>query len=127
MCIRDSFEGAQGAKLIQKLADSYSNNQPTNCDSSKVTEVINFNNDTIYDIEGDLIPNEKMIFIHLEDGRKFAIRPSGTEPKIKFYLFGHCPADKITDENINDIKEQTNNNLTSLWKWIQCDIEKRLA
>ena len=121
------FEGAQGAKLIQKLADSYSNNQPTNCDSSKVTEVINFNNDTIYDIEGDLIPNEKMIFIHLEDGRKFAIRPSGTEPKIKFYLFGHCPADKITDENLNDIKEQTNNNLSSLWKWIQCDIEKRLA
>ena len=68
-----------------------------------------------------------MIFIHLEDGRKFSIRPSGTEPKIKFYLFGHCPADKITDENLNDIKEQTNNNLSSLWKWIQCDIEKRLA
>ncbi|MEC7856108.1 MAG: hypothetical protein VYA96_00005, partial [Verrucomicrobiota bacterium] len=60
------------------------------------------------------------------DGRKFAIRPSGTEPKIKFYLFGHSPPEKITRNNLNDIKEQTNNGLLSLWEWIQNDIEKRL-
>ena len=81
------FEGAQGAQLIQKLADSYSINPPSICDFSKATKVINFSKDIIHDSEGDLIPKEKMIFIHLEDGRKFAIRPSGTEPKIKFYLF----------------------------------------
>ncbi|MFR1411855.1 MAG: hypothetical protein ACLSUW_05865 [Akkermansia sp.] len=30
-----------------------------------------------------------MIFVDLADGRSFAVRPSGTEPKIKYYLFGH--------------------------------------
>lgn len=28
-------------------------------------------------------------FVDLADGRSFAVRPSGTEPKIKYYLFGH--------------------------------------
>ena len=120
------FEGAQGAQLIQKLADSYSINPPSICDFSKATKVINFSKDIIHDSEGDLIPKEKMIFIHLEDGRKFAIRPSGTEPKIKFYLFGHSLPEKITTNNLNDIKEQTNIGLLSLWEWIQNDIEKRL-
>jgi phosphoglucomutase len=34
------------------------------------------------------LPKEKMLFVDLADGRSFAVRPSGTEPKIKFYLFG---------------------------------------
>ncbi|MFN9942795.1 MAG: hypothetical protein ACK56I_25350, partial [bacterium] len=29
-----------------------------------------------------------MLFVDLADGRSFAVRPSGTEPKIKYYLFG---------------------------------------
>lgn len=29
-----------------------------------------------------------MIFVDLADGRSFAVRPSGTEPKIKYYLSG---------------------------------------
>ena len=28
-----------------------------------------------------------MLVVDLEDGRRFAVRPSGTEPKIKFYMF----------------------------------------
>jgi phosphoglucomutase len=29
-----------------------------------------------------------MLFVDLADGRSFAVRPSGTEPKIKYYMFG---------------------------------------
>ena len=32
-----------------------------------------------------------MLFFDLADGRSFAVRPSGTEPKIKFYLFTAAP------------------------------------
>ena len=39
-----------------------------------------------------------MIFVDLADGRSFAVRPSGTEPKIKYYLFGHGkPGDPVKE------------------------------
>ena len=121
-----TLEGADGAKLIQKLVKSYSEDPPTECHSSKVTKIINFAKETIVDIEGDSIPKENMIFIYLEDGRHFAIRPSGTEPKIKFYLFGYCSPKEISATNLVDAKETTNNNISSLWDWIQKDMDSRL-
>ncbi|MAB61304.1 MAG: phosphomannomutase [Verrucomicrobiales bacterium] len=121
-----TLEGADGAKLIQKLVKSYSEDPPTECHSSKVTKIINFAKETIVDIEGDSIPKENMIFIYLEDGRHFAIRPSGTEPKIKFYLFGYCSPKEISATNLEDAKETTNNNISSLWDWIQKDMDSRL-
>ena len=120
------LEGADGAKLIQKLVKSYSESQPINCDSSNVTKVVNFAKENILDVEGDSIPKENMIFIHLEDGRHFAIRPSGTEPKIKFYLFGYCSPETIRETSLDDAKEITNKNIFSLWQWIQNDIDRRL-
>ena len=105
---------------------SYSESQPINCDSSNVTKVVNFAKENILDIEGDSIPKENMLFIYLEDGRHFAIRPSGTEPKIKFYLFGHCAPEIIRQTGLDDAKEITNKNISSLWQWIQNDIDRRL-
>ena len=120
------LEGADGAELIQKLVKSYSELQPTKCDSSNVTKVVNFAKENILDIEGDSIPKENMLFIYLEDGRHFAIRPSGTEPKIKFYLFGHCAPEIIRQTGLDNAKEKTNKNISSLWQWIQNDIDRRL-
>ena len=39
-----------------------------------------------------------MLFVDLEDGRSFAVRPSGTEPKIKYYLFGKDGAKHLAEE-----------------------------
>ena len=43
--------------------------------------------ETIHDSEGDRIPAEAMLMITLADNRRIAVRPSGTEPKIKYYMF----------------------------------------
>ena len=40
------------------------------------------------DEDEDPLPQENFIKLHLENGFSIAIRPSGTEPKIKYYLFG---------------------------------------
>lgn len=83
----ETLTGADGAAQIQKLALSYVESPPSEIDGAKVARIRDFSNEDIVDEEGDLIPKEKMVFVDLEDGRAFAVRPSGTEPKIKFYLF----------------------------------------
>lgn len=83
-----TFEGAEGAAKIQKLADSYANQPPTEFDGSPVIRTVDYSKGGHLDEEGDTIPKEKMLWVFTADGRAFAVRPSGTEPKIKYYLYG---------------------------------------
>ncbi len=115
------MEGADGAAKIQALADSYANNPPNIVDGSPVLRTRDFSRQDLYDQEGDLIPKEKMLFIDLEDGRSFAVRPSGTEPKIKFYLFGKSAPSPDLDAS----KAKVSAGLDSLWSWIEADAAKR--
>jgi phosphoglucomutase len=115
------MEGADGAAKIQTLAESYAANPPTEADGAPVAKVRDFAKQDIFDQEGDLIPKEKMIFIDLADGRSFAVRPSGTEPKIKFYLFGKAaPGGELATA-----KQSVRNALESLWTWIEADAKNR--
>lgn len=111
------MEGADGASKIQNIANSYSANPPAEIDGSAVTRVRDFANQDIYDQEGDLLPKEKMIFIDLDDGRTFAVRPSGTEPKIKFYLFGRAGPGGVLAEAKTAVRQ----GLESLWKALEAD------
>lgn len=124
-----TFEGAEGASKIQKLADGYVSNPPTAFDGSAVTGVVDYSKGGHKDEEGDDIPKEKMLFVHLADGRSFAVRPSGTEPKIKYYLYGkQLPASgKFTSDELTAAKQNVTNRLKALWEAIDQDIEKRLA
>jgi len=83
----ETLTGADGAAQIQDLAQSYIDNPPTEIDGVKVSQFRDFLNGDHVDEEGDAIPKEKMVFVDLEDGRAFAVRPSGTEPKIKYYIY----------------------------------------
>lgn len=124
------MEGAQGAGKIQRLAKSYSEKPPAEVDGSAVSELLDFATQEIQDVEGDTLPKENMLIVKLEDGRSFAVRPSGTEPKIKYYLFGKQePRDreKFLLENLPGIKTGTGESLKTLWAWLEQDIEKRLA
>jgi phosphoglucomutase len=115
------MEGADGAAKIQALADSYANNPPDIVDGSKVLRTRDFSRQDLYDQEGDLIPKEKMLFIDLEDGRSFAVRPSGTEPKIKFYLFGKASP----SPDLESSRAKVAAGLDTLWAWIEADAAKR--
>ena len=124
-----TFEGAEGATQIQRLLATYVAQPPNEVLGSKVVAVKNFETDTIRDVEGDEIPREKMLIFELADRTRIAVRGSGTEPKIKYYLFAqHLPdGSGFSPEELGAIKTQVAAKLETLWEWLQADAEKRVA
>jgi phosphoglucomutase len=125
-----TFEGADGAAKIQRLVESYAAAPPAAIEGVAVTGLRNFATETFKDIEGDTIPKEKMLMIDLADGRRVAVRPSGTEPKIKFYMFARRSPEAgrtFTSDELAAIKTEVGASLEHLWTWIQKDVDSRLA
>ena len=84
----------------------------------------------IVDEEGEPVSTEKMLFVDLADGRSFAVRPSGTEPKIKYYMFARqLPAagQRLTQDELASAKIKVSASLESLWAFLEKDIDVRLA
>ncbi len=119
------FEGAAGSEKIRRLAESYKASPPKEIDGSAVTEVVDFSQGGIRDVEGDELPEEKMTMFHLADGRRVAVRPSGTEPKIKFYLFGRRSVE--SRDELGTIKTELDQALNRLWEFLRADAERRAA
>jgi len=121
------FEGAEGAQLIAKLAASYADHPPVEIDGSAVVKVENFGTDTIHDVEGELVPSEGMIIFTLADGRRAAVRPSGTEPKIKYYIFGveKPSGGKMTPTEVAAARERVQAGIDRLWDWLHADAKRR--
>ncbi len=117
------MEGADGAAKIAALTKSYMQTPPTEMDGSAVVAVRDFSTGTLIDAEGEPIPAEKMLFIDLADGRSFAVRPSGTEPKIKFYLFAH--GEKGAE--LTESKAAVRAGIESLWAAVEADARTRMA
>lgn len=84
-------KGKEGADEIKAMMKGYRSNPPASINNSKVIRVNDYEklishdlvNDTTSKI--DLIKSDVLQFF-LEDGSKISVRPSGTEPKIKFYF-----------------------------------------
>ena len=119
------FEGAEGADKIRRLADSYNVDPPHEIDHSKVVAVKDFASGEMRDAEGDLLPREKMTIFELADARRIAVRPSGTEPKIKFYLFGRSAG--VSSDSLVEAKASLAAALDRLWTWLQEDAQKRVG
>lgn len=123
------FEGATGAETMQKLMKSYTSHPPTKLAGTDVVKLTHFGIDTVIDTEGDVVPKENMLFLDLADGNRFAVRPSGTEPKIKYYFFGrNVPAKgtTIAAADLPKIKADVASALQSLWADVQKDIAERI-
>ena len=88
----------------------------------KVAKVRDFATTTYEDAEGDEVPKQGMLVVDMEDGNSFAVRPSGTEPKIKYYLFGNDePADDLADS-----QAKVTEVLEKLWEAIEVDMQQRI-
>jgi phosphoglucomutase len=125
------FEGAEGANKIGRLIESYNASPFLEVLGSRVIGIKNFDRDMVEDVEGDLVPKEKMLIFELADpagAGRIAVRPSGTEPKIKYYLFAQRRPEngKFDSAELSRIKAQVREKLDRLWDWLQQDAEKRL-
>jgi len=123
------FEGAEGANKIASLTKSYAADPIREILGTKLMNIRNFETDEIRDVEGDLIPKTKMLMFELEDGTRIAVRPSGTEPKIKYYLFARrLPGkEKFGGAELERIKTEIGAKLNHLWDWLRKDAESRLG
>jgi phosphoglucomutase len=122
------FEGAEGANRIATLMKSYAADPVREILGSRVATIKNFETDEIRDVEGDLIPKTKMLMFGLEGGTRITVRPSGTEPKIKYYLFARRQpeSEKFTAAELDRIKAEVEKQLEDLWNWLRKDAESRL-
>ena len=123
-----TMEGAEGASRIRRLVASYAESPPKELDGSTVVAFQNFATEEIHDSEGDLLPKENLLIFELQDGRRAAIRPSGTEPKIKFYFFGRAlppVGQRFDSEQLEAVKPRVIASLERLWETLRTDAARR--
>ena len=93
-------KGKAGLEEIQAMMKSYRENPPASIGGSPVVKVIDYNKP-----EETGLPKSNVLQFYTEDGSVVSVRPSGTEPKIKFY-FGVHGAN--SEEKIALLKQQFN-------------------
>ena len=89
-------KGKTGAEEIQKMMMDFRNNPPKQLDNDEVVEIIDY-----LETEKTQLPKSNVLQYLLKSGSKVSVRPSGTEPKIKFYFSIVIPMkDKGEYENL---------------------------
>ena len=83
-------KGKSGAEEIQAMMDGFRKNPPTSLGGSTIVTIKDYKNSTSLDIaSGETtridLPSSNVLQFFTEDGSIISARPSGTEPKIKFY------------------------------------------
>ncbi|HEV2841148.1 MAG TPA: phospho-sugar mutase [Chthoniobacterales bacterium] len=122
-----TFEGAEGAETIKRLLGSYVTRPPKEMLGAQIIQVKNFETDTYRDMEGDEIPKEKMLIFEFGDHTRIAVRASGTEPKIKYYLFAQRRPDggKFDASELAATKTEVSKHLERVWDWLREDAATR--
>ena len=109
-----TLEGAEGAKKIQEMLSNMRNKPFKQIGSSKVIKFIDYKNEIIKDFilgketKTDL-PNSNVLYYELENDSWCCIRPSGTEPKIKFYLGVKAESIENADKEMELMKQEIKN------------------
>ena len=85
------LSGIEGLAKIQSIMETLRNNTPAEVGGYKVVSARDYKLDTIRDTETGAVkptglPASNVLYYDLEDGAWICVRPSGTEPKIKFYF-----------------------------------------
>lgn len=85
-------KGKEGAEQIKQMMTDFRNSPVSSLAGAKVVLVKDFQEQTAWNLVKNEkvamndIPKSNVLIYYTEDGSKVAIRPSGTEPKIKFYF-----------------------------------------
>lgn len=85
-----TLKGIEGLEKIQQILESLRNDPPVQIGAYKVISARDYKKDTIKNLEtGEVtptgLPSSNVLYFDLNDDAWLCVRPSGTEPKIKFY------------------------------------------
>ncbi len=117
------YEGAAGSQKIKNILESYRSAAPKAFGDVKVSGFTDFGEDEIIDADGQKIPPQDFYFLELSNGYSFAVRGSGTEPKIKFYVFGR--SDVLDPEDLIKVKAVAAVEMQSVLAAIEADARVR--
>ena len=86
-----TLKGIEGLAKIQSIMDTLRANAPAEIGKYQVTAVRDYKKDTITDVKTGAVkpiglPSSNVLYYELTDDAWVCVRPSGTEPKVKFYL-----------------------------------------
>lgn len=112
-------KGQQGEQEIKAMMTKFRTSPPAEINGITVTRLLDYQALTEKDLKTGKttaldFPKSDVIQFYLEDGTKVSVRPSGTEPKIKFYISVHTSlaskndfgaATKNLDEKINGVDQ----------------------
>ena len=84
-------KGMRGQEEIAEMMQEYRNNPPTIINGSEVVQLLDYETQVGKNLQTNetwklTLPKSNVLQFILEDGTKISARPSGTEPKIKFYF-----------------------------------------
>jgi phosphoglucomutase len=98
--INKVIEGRRGVEQMKQLMAAFRSSPPPTVGGLKLTEVYDYQAHEVRALDGSgttrplPAPSGDLLIFRTEaQGTRFAARPSGTEPKIKFYLFARTPVD----------------------------------
>ncbi len=108
-----TLEGIDGAAQIKAVMDKFRDNQPTQFNGIQVVLTEDFLHNTATTSDGQVenltTPPSNVLKYHLEDGSWLAVRPSGTEPKIKFYLAAVAETNDASADKLSAFATDINN------------------
>lgn len=119
-----TFEGSEGMASIQALMHSYRQQPPVTIAQQAVQETIDYLNEhNASDEDGEQVPKADFIRFRLANNFEVAVRPSGTEPKIKWYLFGTAP---VNNGDVSAAQQSVKEQLEAIKTAIEQNIQRRL-
>ena len=110
-------KGKAGAEEIEKMMVKFRNDPPATLGGSKVVKLIDYQSSTEKDLNTGKekpidYPKSNVLQFFTEDESKISIRPSGTEPKIKFYFSVNTKLRK--DESVDTVKDKLGGKINSI-------------
>ena len=96
------MEGSEGMTRMNALMAAFRAKPPKQLGGLDIAQVRDYKSLTIKKADGSEAPLDSsaanMVILDLaQDGNYIAVRPSGTEPKVKFYMFTFVPAEQLAD------------------------------
>jgi phosphoglucomutase len=117
------YEGASGSAKIKRILETYRESPPEAFGDLRVVTFQDFGREAIFDADGERIPAQDLYVVTLENGYSFAARGSGTEPKMKFYLFASEKAAGAPE--LSAVKGHVRRTLDALRQEIEADAKVR--
>lgn len=104
-------KGKSGAEEIQSMMENYRKTPPVSINNSKVVLIKDYQKQNCFDCIKNTktpidLPKSNVLQFFTEDGSKITVRPSGTEPKIKFY-FG-VKENLVSKDDFEKVNQQLN-------------------